>query len=154
LCHFLADILAKIYEKNKNLVNDLFDAGTCVLNMNNIATVPWEDRFEPLSFEEVRDVWKLLIKNKTVPEGNIDNLVYNLYHLSDRCWLTLSGVYIQVIYPYSLFHLIKPAISAELLPSEQDKLMAAIRAGAGNLAAYLSNPRVVAPAVAPCCVLR
>lgn len=162
LCHLRAGILAKIYEKNENLMNDLFDAGTCVLNMNNIATVPWEDRFESLSFEEVRDVWKLLIKNKAVPEDNSDNLVYNLYHLSDRCWLTLSGVSSsapQVIYPYSLFHLIRPAISAELLPSEQDKLMAAIRAGAGNLAAYLSNPRVVAsavvvaPAVAPCCVV-
>lgn len=54
----------------------------------------------------------------------------------DCCLLTLSGVTHgapQMLYPYALFHLIRPAISAELLLSKQAKLMEAIRAGAGNL---------------------
>ena len=60
--------------------------------------------------------------------------MYNVLHLSDRCWLTIGGGVInsrpERIYPFSMFHLLTQNIKEDALPPGTiDLLMTYIRQG-------------------------
>ena len=140
-------ILKATYKKNKKLLKKLMDASTCTIDIDKVAIIEWEKLFMPLTFKEVKCTWKALIRRGKVSAENSNNLVYYLFHLADRCWLTLSGVANSApryIYPYSMFHLMKPCIREELLPSVQDNLMAVIKQNASGVGKYLSDPKLAA----------
>jgi len=142
--HLRGKIIKGLYKKNKALFNQFFDSNGLV-SLPKLATVNWEEQFQPLMFADVKAIWKKLIARKKVRKEDSGNLMYNLLHLSDRCWLTIGGVTNsrpERIYPFSMFHLLKQHIKEDALPGTSDLLMAYIRdlpSRAGNL---LSDPRL------------
>jgi hypothetical protein len=72
--------------------------------------------------------------------------VYNLLHLSDRCWLTIDGVvdsHPERIYPFSMFHLLKQRIKKDALPQESNQLISYIIQGASASGKYLYDPKLL-----------
>jgi hypothetical protein len=150
-CLLLSTIHDKTYVKNKNLLKKLFDKKkSCSIVLDRIAIVAWEEEFVPLTYRELIACWQDLVNKKLVPQENSDHLLYNLYHLSDRSWLTLSGLSDCVpplIYPPSLFHLLRPHIDDSMLPTVLEQLMGAIKEGARGGGRFGTNPKVIVPAV-------
>jgi hypothetical protein len=148
-------IIKGLYKKNIAIFKQFFDSnGFAVLH--KIAMVPWEERFQPLLFAEIRVIWAKLISRKKVLEEDGGYLVYNLMHLSDRCWLTFDGVvdnHPERIYPYSMFHLFQEHTGEDAISAASEQLAIHIRKGARDLGVYLSNPRLTGLAGLSCVVM-
>ena len=143
--HLRGKIIKGLYKKNKALFNQFFDSNGLV-SLRKIATINWEERFQPLLFADVGAIWTKLITRKKVRKEDSGNLMYNLLHLSDRCWLTIGGVTNsrpERIYPFSMFHLLKQRIKEDAIPGTSDLLMACISDGASVVGNFLSDPRLL-----------
>ena len=143
--HFRGKIIKGLYKKKKALFNQFFDSNGLV-SLRKIATINWEERFQPLLFADVGAIWMKLITRKKVRKEDSGNLMYNLLHLSDCCWLTIGGVTNsrpERIYPFSMFHLLKQNIKEDALPGTSDQLMAYISMGASALGNVFSNSRLL-----------
>ena len=158
--HLRGKIIKGLYKKNKTLFNQFFHSKGLV-SLQKLATVNWEERFQPLLFVEIKAIWTKLITRKKVQKEDSGNLMYNLLHLSDRCWLTIGGVTDsspEFIYPFSMFHLLKQHIKVDALPGTRDQLIACINEGASGVGNLLSDPRLLggaagAAVIAGCIVM-
>jgi hypothetical protein len=143
--HLRGKIIKGLYKKNKALINQFFHSKGLV-SLQKLATVNWEERFQPLLIVEIKAIWTKLITRKKVQKEDSGNLMYNLLHLSDRCWLTIGGVTgssPEFIHPFSMFHLLKQHIKEDALPGTRDNLMACISEGASGVGNVLSDPRLL-----------
>jgi hypothetical protein len=143
------EILSMLYKKNKALLKQMLHP-TEGLHLHQIATIDWEIKFQFLSMIEVSDLWTSLVKKGKIEKKYASDLVENLLHLSDRCWLTIEGVAYsrpERIFPFSMFHVFKAQITSEALPGARDRLLNGINQGAAGIAAYLADPKVLGPAI-------
>ncbi len=106
----------------------------------------WEVKIHPLDQADICAIWNKLLRKKRIPTTSSRDLLYNLYHLSDRCWLTIGSVANSMpdqIYPFSMFQLVKEHLTREMLPTVAQELMEIVHAGAQKSKSYLANPRIV-----------
>lgn len=144
-----AALLERMYALNKKLLIKLYNVETG-MNLFTIATVAWEEKFEPLTYQHAEEVWRHLVKAKKVPEDKAGNLTHSLLHLADRCWISIGGI-VQSrpdkIYPYSMFQLLKEKIRHDAIPSSIERIGGAVSGGASEFARYIADPKVLAAAI-------
>ena len=109
------------------------------------ATILWQ-----LSFQDVEKLWEKLIVRNLVKKDEANDIVYNMLHLSDRCWLTIDKVTNSCpdfIYPFSMLHVVKERIRNEMLPTHWQNCRRNQGSGVIGAATIASDPKVVAVAV-------
>ena len=137
-----AQILTRSYQMNEVLLVELLDKTNGSLIFDNIGTIAWEERYVPLTYNDVQDIWKVLLENGSVPQNHRSNMSYYICHLTDRSCFVLSKCW-KYIYPYSMFHLLKPYISMKMLPTVQDQLVATIKRGMEDVrVSPLADPKL------------
>lgn len=141
-------IFKALRKKNRALLVTLFGASTCSSAdiVRNIALTNWEDLLKPLEYAEVELVWRRLERKKKVYKDNRRDLCYYILHLTDRSWLTLSGVKDskpELIYPSSLQSLGATVLSTN---GQDDILKKVLNYSRDGLAIQhlLGHPRFVA----------
>ena len=148
-------ILNELVKKNTKLLVQIFGTSNCTDAdiVRNIATLSWENDLLPLTYSEVENVWTRLEKAKIVESSDRGDLVYYILHLTDRCWLTISGIRDsrpEMIYPFSL-----SSLGAEIMTSSNkihvlERIIQTVRDFGQNVNKVASSPQFlgrVAPVV-------
>jgi len=146
-------VLNALVMKNSQLLIRIFGVSTFTTSevVNNIAVLNWEEQLQPLAFAEVELIWRKLIRKRKLSSTAASQLTYNLLHLADRCWLTISGIKDskpEFLYPFSLSSLGAHVMSANNRDEISTEILRYVKSGASNVAGVVGNPRVVAAAIA------
>lgn len=136
-------ILTALVKKNGSLLRRIFGRSTLTTFgiIRNIATEAWETSLQPLEYWEIELLWHKLEKRKQV-EGD---LCYYLLDLTDRCWLTLSGIRDskpERLYPSSLSSLGVFIMSRDNAEAISIQILGHLRNAPENVLNVLSNPQL------------
>lgn len=100
-------VLKALVKKNRRLLLNIFGTSTCTSAeiVRNLALEEWEKQLLPLNYPEIELIWLKMIRKKQVRALDQGDLCYYILHLTDCCWLTISGIRDskpEKIYPFSL----------------------------------------------------
>lgn len=145
ISHLRKGILKGLIKKNKVLLAEIFGKSVVTgdLVVDRICSTNWEDRLKPLTFQEMELIWKSLERKKKVQAASHGDLSYYVLHLTDRCWLTVSGVRDskpEFIFPFSL-----SSLGAEMMSSanKESVLKLATERVKKCIQGTVANPQIV-----------
>ena len=112
------ELIRSMYEKNKTLLNQLFRPPQDDLEysriFDRIISTDWELQFQPLTLNDVIDVWNTMVLNRLTENSDTEYLRYLLLHLSDSCWITIGdidGYMPSSIYPFRMLDFMEQEMS-------------------------------------------
>lgn len=118
-------IMDRLADKNKEMLNDVL-GNIQTRDISYVASSEWIEKFKPLEYDEVVEVWSSL------PTGeDVYDLTYSLFHLSDRSWIELNGLknaHPRYVYPGTMMTLFKHYANRSSVPQQTAWYVAVARA--------------------------
>jgi hypothetical protein len=114
-------VMEKLVEKNRSLLEQFRDKESF---LERISTIPWEKRYEPLTWNEVEEIWNHVISSYR-DEKDL-NLLAHILHLSDTSWIVLDGGAAgapKLIYPKTVYLSLETLMGERLDPATKSKII-------------------------------
>jgi hypothetical protein len=139
-------ILKRLVKKNRALLLEIFGSAcyTSAEIVRNLALIRWEEQLQPLTYPEVELIWYKLERKNRVQASQRGDLVYYVLHLTDRCWLSISGIRDsrpEFIYPFSFSSLGAEIMSSSNKESLSKMIAEAVKASGAKVGSLIASPQ-------------